>query len=224
MNSKRIAVVTGILFIVATTATIVSQMLLSPLLAGENLVSSISSGSMRLKLGMVFELLNAFASAGIAISLFTILRRTNESFGIGYLGLRLIEGSLGVIAVISYAALFHLIETYSVSSVVPSPEIHRLIDLLINAHDFTFLLVLIAFNIGAFILYPLLFRSKLVPRGIAAWGLVGAFLLAVANIIQFFDVQTNGLLISLLPAPIALNEMALAIWLIVKGFNTPAQE
>jgi Domain of unknown function (DUF4386) len=219
MNQRRTAKITGILFITATTATVLSQILISPLLLSEDMIFSISNSSMQFQLGMLFELINAFASAGIAISLFSILRKMNEILSVGYLGLRLIEGTLGIVAVIYYAALLNLANLKSISNDIPSTEIQSFIDLLLGAHDFSFLLVLIAFNIGAFFLYYLLYWSKLVPRGIAIWGIIGALLLAVANFIQFFDIETNIILVSLLSVPIAINEMALAIWLILKGFN-----
>ena len=68
------------------------------------------------------------------------------------------------------------------------------------------------FILGALIFYYLLYQSKLIPRFISVWGLI-----AVAMVpLQYFNL---GLILVL---PMISNEIFLAIWLIVKGFNSSA--
>ena len=71
--------------------------------------------------------------------------------------------------------------------------------------------------------YYLWYQSKLVPRFISVWGLIGAILSLAVGLLGLFgvvtEISTLGLLLSL---PLAVNEMFLAIWLIGKGFNPSA--
>ena len=79
------------------------------------------------------------------------------------------------------------------------------------------------FSLGALMFYFLLYQSKLVPRFLSVWGLIGAPLLLVASLIRVFGlVSLFSPIAALLALPIALNEMVLAVWLIVKGFNPSA--
>jgi hypothetical protein len=69
----------------------------------------------------------------------------------------------------------------------------------------------------------LLYKSKLVPRFISVIGLAGAALIFIAALLEMFGVilqlSTWG---AVLAIPVAAYEMILAVWLIVKGFNSSA--
>lgn len=80
----------------------------------------------------------------------------------------------------------------------------------------------ITFAITALILNTLFYRSQLVPRFLSIWGLVGAILLLAADLLAIFGLNTASTLFVLLILPIGLNEMVLAVWLIVKGFTPSA--
>ena len=79
------------------------------------------------------------------------------------------------------------------------------------------------FSLNALIVSYLLYQSRLVPRFLSVWGLIGAPLILAASLLRVFGVITLFSPIAVLLAlPIALNEMVLAVWLIVKGFNSSA--
>ena len=94
-----------------------------------------------------------------------------------------------------------------------------------SVNDWAFSIYLVVFCLGAVLFYFVLYKSKLIPRFISAWGFLAAALLLTGSVLILLEVFTGisqlGLeLIFVLP--IAVNEMVLAIWLIVKGFNSPA--
>jgi len=79
----------------------------------------------------------------------------------------------------------------------------------------------IFFCLGAAMYYYVLYRSRLIPRWLSAWGLAGlALVFSMALLIAFGERPSgpSGMLV-LLALPIALQEMVLAVWLILKGFN-----
>jgi len=66
--------------------------------------------------------------------------------------------------------------------------------------------------------YSLFFRSRLVPRWLSGWGVAAAFLMMTAGVLALVsnsDVTSYAFLI----LPIAVQEMVLAVWLLVKGFR-----
>ena len=81
----------------------------------------------------------------------------------------------------------------------------------------------IVFSLGALMLYSALYQSKLIPRWLSGWGFIGAALHLAAGVFVMFgwltDVPVLGIFWDL---PIALQEMVMAVWLIVKGFNSSA--
>ena len=78
-------------------------------------------------------------------------------------------------------------------------------------------LLAIPFVLGALMFYVVLYQSRLVPRWLSAWGLLGAVLYIVAPLGSMFELSLGFFM-----APLALQEMVMAVWLIAKGFNPSA--
>jgi len=63
---------------------------------------------------------------------------------------------------------------------------------------------------------------RLVPRRLSLWGLVAAPLFLIASLSLLWTGDPNSTLANACFAPMALQEMVLAVWLIVKGFDAAA--
>ncbi|SHJ34332.1 protein of unknown function [Shimia gijangensis] len=121
---------------------------------------------------------------------------------VAYLGLRVIEASLGVLAVTGLLVLL-------------SPE-SAAIGLAI--HKWAFLMVLIVFSVSTFVLYPFLFFYRLVPVFLSVWGFFGGMMLLLSCMLILFGWTVSGSAIdTLLSLPIWINEMVLALWLLLRG-------
>ena len=75
------------------------------------------------------------------------------------------------------------------------------------------------FAVAALLFYYLLYQSNLIPRWISVWGVIAAILLILVNLLEVMGIVSASMILYL---PIILNEVVLAIWLIVKGFNPSA--
>ncbi|MCJ7721991.1 DUF4386 domain-containing protein [Candidatus Bathyarchaeota archaeon] len=89
--------------------------------------------------------------------------------------------------------------------------------LLKAASDWASIVENFPYGLGALIFYILLFQSTLIPRWLSVWGLIGATLLVAMGVLRMF-----GHPVIYLAIPIILNELVLAVWLIVAGFNSSA--
>ena len=82
---------------------------------------------------------------------------------------------------------------------------------------------LIPFGVGTLLYSYVLYRSRLVPRWLSGWGLVAAVMFMVATVYAGFTQEFGFTTVNtVLSAPIGLQEMVLAVWLIAKGFNPSA--
>ena len=222
MNSNRkTARIVGVLFITATVTAILSYVSGGILDAPDYLIYA-SENENSMLIGLLLELICAGACVGIAIVLFPILRKHNEALALGYVGARMFEGVLFFVSSLSYLLLLTLSQEY-VAGAPDASHFQALGTLLIAVHDRAFWLGggVIAFCLGALILNYLLYQSRLIPRFLSVWGLIGATLMLSARLLQIF-----GLIGSNLGGfeflPIGVNEMVLAVWLIAKGFNSSA--
>lgn len=95
------------------------------------------------------------------------------------------------------------------------------LDLLLAVREWTSLLgSLVALGIGGLILHSLLVRSKVVPRWLSIWGLIGVLAILVRGVLAVHGFELPGAAQAAFAAPIGINEMVLAVWVIVKGFDT----
>jgi hypothetical protein len=69
------------------------------------------------------------------------------------------------------------------------------------------------------VLYAVLYRFALVPRALAAFGLLAVLFQLTAVAMPLFG---YGVLFLLL-APLGVSQLMLACWLIVRGFRDPGQ-
>jgi len=70
------------------------------------------------------------------------------------------------------------------------------------------------YGLGALFLNIVLYQSELVPRWISVWGIIGAVLIIAMGFLRMYGVPAIYLAI-----PLILNELVLAVWLIVVGFD-----
>jgi len=148
---------------------------------------------------MLLELISGVAVIAIAVIMFPILKPYNERLTVGYVVFKFIEGFLMIIAGIIFLS-------HSTS--------------LLEVRDWIYVNHAYIFILGALIFYYLLYQSKLIPRFISVWGVIALILLLVGNLLEIMGLSPAMLIFLYLP--IMLNEVFLAIWLIVKGFNEDA--
>jgi Domain of unknown function (DUF4386) len=212
--------VAGSLFIVATLASLLSTGLLDPLLSGSGYLLKISAHPEQVVTGAFFQVVAAFASAGIALSLYPVVRRRGEALAIGSVGFRLLEGGLYLLSAIGALLLLSLGEGAAAGSPVPS-YVRTSGALLRSMRDQADLIGVLAFYVGASMYYYVFYRSRLVPRWLSGWGLAGTALGALAGLLVLFRVTGYMSTAQVaLNTPIGVNEMVLAIWLLVRGFDS----
>jgi hypothetical protein len=174
-------------------------------------------------IGVLFYLIDCAAVVAIPIMLFPIFKKHNEAFALGYVGSRIIESVTLIVGHISLLSLLTLSQEYMQAAAPDASQFQAIGALLPAVIDWTHLLgVEIVFSLTALILNYILYKSKLVPRFISVWGLIGAILLLASGLSGMFGLRPTPPISWFFTLPIAINEMVLAVWLIVKGFNSSA--
>ncbi|MHA2247810.1 MAG: DUF4386 domain-containing protein [Candidatus Hodarchaeales archaeon] len=221
MNSeKKIARIVGVLFITATAAGFISGIFMGPILEAPDLLAEVSANEIQLLIGVFFNFIMAVAGASIAIPMYPILKKHNEGMALGSVGFRIIEGVLFSVGVISLLLLVTLSRGY-VPGAPDASYFQTLGELFIGGSTFSLMIGGVAFSLGALMYYYLLYQSKLIPRWLSGFGLIAVTLGLAAYLQQFFSASAfASTSVDLGHIPIFLQEMVLAVWLIVKGFNS----
>jgi len=165
--------------------------------------------------GGILEIIVALACIGTAVVLYPVEKRQNEGIALGFVGVRVLEA--GTI----FAGVACLLSVVTLRQAGAGADALVTAHALVAIYDRTFLLgqsFLPAVN--ALLLGSLLYQSRLVPRVLPLIGFVGAPLLVGADIAVLFGVIGKTSPPAALAAiPIALWELSLGVWLVVKGFN-----
>ena len=225
MNTDRkTAIIVGVLFLLGF-AGVFGPVIVKPILDNPSYLIKIFENKNQVMVGALFQLIMAFACAGIAIGLYPILKKHNESLALGAVGFRIIENVFQIVAALGLLSLLTLSQE-SVKADALAASAFQTAGALLLAVRFWAGLVLahFGFGLGALMYYYVFYQSKLIPRWLSGWGLIAITLHLVAVFLTMFlqidPFSTTPIL--LLSIPIGLQELTLAVWLIVKGFNPSA--
>jgi hypothetical protein len=225
MNTNRqAATIVGVLFILAAISSILGLILYDPILNGPDYLIKGAENANQVILGALMELILVGSAIGTSITMFPFLRKHNESIALGHVCFRFLEAVIITIGIISVLSLLTLSREFVAAAAPNTSAFQTSGRLLIAVHDWTFMLgPNFMLGINTMMYSYLFYKSKLVPRFIAVLGITGATLVFIAALLEMFGVilqiSTWGAILSI---PVAANEMTLAVWLIVKGFNVSA--
>jgi len=221
---RAAATTAGILFIIGTAAGILSKALTAfPVHNAADHLGYAADHSGTVATGALLVLVMGLSLALLAVVLYPVLRQVDEVLATGYLIIRgAVETTTYVIVAIAWLTLVPLAETMSAGSGTASPAGVRLGTLVIESDGASIIMSLV-FCLGATLFYALLFRSRIVPRWITVWGLMGIPLYVAAYLLAMYGVVAiNSAAVNLLSMPLAVQEMVLAVWMIARGFRPAA--
>jgi hypothetical protein len=224
MNSTRkMAVITGVLFILATLTGPVLATPLVPDLTAADTLTRFSENTNQTALGVLFWLIGAFACAGIAIAMYPVLKQKNAGVALGSVIFRTLEAAFYLVGKVGLLCLLPLSQQFVTAGAAERTALQAIGNLLVSVYDQAGLVAVFAFCTGALMYYTLLFQARLVPRWLSGFGVIAILMLSSACVLALFSGNRITSYITL-AAPIALQEIILAVWLIVKGFNPSAVE
>lgn len=219
-STRRIAVATGVLFLLSHVTSIPALLLREPVLNDPNFVVGPGPDSPIL-LAAFLDVLLALSVVGTAVAIYPVVRRQNEGMALGYVGLRTLEAALIAAGVV---ALLAVVTLRAEAAGTAGAEAPLLASALVALHNGTFLvgpgLVL---GTNTVLLAWLLHRSELVPRFIPVLGLIGGPLVFVVAAAQLFGaIEQYSFWATITAMPAFAFELSLAFYLILKGFRPSA--
>ena len=218
MNIKKTARIVGILYIIGTIAGTMSVRFLSAGNAQDYLVE-IAKNPHSLLIGSLLELVMGFALAMIPAFMFPVLKKYNEVLSLGYIIFRgALETFTYIVKVICFLSLMSLSVEYVATGLQNVSYFQTLGMMLKEIIDIP--LTAFVFGAGALMFYTVLYKSMIIPRWISGFGLVAIILHITSGVLVLLGLQENFDTVSLIMnLPIALQEMIMAVWFIVKGFR-----
>lgn len=217
MNADRIAaILAGGLYFLGLVAGVLSVV---PVIDLPDYLTQVSAHIGQVTSGAFFQFLMMAAYVGMAITLYPILKRHNESLALGYVGFRLVAAAFIVIGVILLLLLLTLSQGFIRAGAPVSSHFQTVGEILRTGRDLVnHVGMILVLSMGGLLFCYLLYLTELVPRWLSGWGLVGTAVTITASFLFMFRIIE--LMTSVyMNFPLALQEMVFAVWLIVKGFR-----
>jgi hypothetical protein len=224
-QARTAARLSGILYITGTLAGILSLAATGPIREAQDLFLYVADHQNQIVIGAVFVLVMGLALAMVPVVLFPVLRKYDEVLALGYVVFR---GGLEAVTYLALAAtwlmLVPLSQAYVRSGPAEASSYQALGAWFLDPGEISSMTAIV-FCLGALMFYTLLYRSRLVPRWLSGWGLAAILPYLAAGLLVLFGIlDPLSLAAVTLNLPLAIQEMVLAGWLIVKGFQSSSAD
>jgi len=217
-SSKKTAVQSGILLICGIVFGILSSV---PALEYPDYLVKLSSIRTQVSAAIFFQAAMATVYVGIAVLFYPVIKNYNKQLALAYFGFRII-GAAFLFAGIASLSLLSILSGDFVSAGHPdSTYFQTLGELLRKGRDLlNHIGMILPWATGGLILSLCMFKTRLVPRWLSLWGMVGITLtLASTLLLMLGFIKMATPLYFAMNLPAAFFELFLAAYLIVKGFN-----
>jgi hypothetical protein len=215
---KTTARVVGIVYLAGFVVGLTGNGLIQSVLGAPDYLSTVSVNSMALTIGAILWLTAVVGDAAHGVLMFPLLKQHSERMAYGYLAARIVDAVFIAIMVLFILLQIPLGSEYLKTTASDTLYFQALSTISVQASQYAYQIGMSALGISGLILNYSLYKTKLVPRPLAIWGLVGY---AIIFFGMLSETMGSGLgLVSSIPG--GLWEVFMGVWLIVKGFNTSA--
>ena len=217
MNSNRkTAIIVGLLYIIGTVSGIIWKVLAGSIPNDLNLLTKVTANESQITIGALSLLLMGLALAMVPVMMFPILRKHNEALAVGYIVFRGALETITTIAVVIGWLFLIILGQHYIAGAPDASYFQTLGTLTLERNISIGIISQFVFPLGALMFYWVLYQAKLIPRWISGWGLISAILVLAFAFLNLFGIVAVK---DVFDISIFLQEMVMAVWLIVKGLN-----
>lgn len=219
---RRAALVVGVLFVITYITSIAAKFVFYPPLFDSAGYVVGEGADTRVLWGAVNEMILIIANIGTAVALYPVLRQRFRGLALGYVTARVMESVFIAVGVLSVVTIVSVRQDFAGVGGAEGAAVATVGHTLVALQEWTFALgpgVVVGVGNGLILGY-MMYRSGLVPRGLAVLGLVGGPLLCLSGgLVILGIIESGSLWVGLATIPEFFWELGFGVYLIVKGFK-----
>lgn len=216
ISTRRLAIAAGLGFIAADIAGPLFFLFTADMGTGQAYLDAVPGHQVQLGLAALSVFAMGVSGLVIIAAMYPVLRLQGEGLAVSALLFRgVAEGGAFLEAAVTMATI-----SLGLAAVGSAAGTHvALLNTLLDLRDQIALVATTGFGIAALQYCWVFFSAGLLPRWLAGWGVAGAVVWLAGGVWAFVVHGPDG---GLLMAPLALNEVVMAVWLIARGFSSPS--
>ena len=218
-HDRRTSVLWGLLLIAGILFGILNSV---PAIENPDYLIKLPTIETRVLLAVFFQATMAIVYTITASLLYPKIRSYNERLAAGYLGFRIIGAGFLYAGIGSLLLLLWLSQSYVTADQIDISFMQTIGELIRRGRDIlNHIGMILPWSIGGLILYYCLYRIQLIPQWLSIWGFIGsAFTLLATILIMLNIIKIVTPVYIIMNVPTAIFELYLALYLLIKGFNT----
>jgi hypothetical protein len=230
MNTyRKNAVMTGVLYFLGTVfgvlcyvvgGEVLTSIISGKPLAGVDMLGLVAANSSQLTAGAFLTFLMGISLVAMTVFLYPVIRKASKELAMGMILFRgALEGVFYCLSTLTFLTLVMVGNQY-IAAGSDSAVLQTIGNLLYKFANLAAPVSSIIFLIGCTCIYLTFYRTRLIPRWLSVWGFIGVITSLAAALLNFFHMDPGiGFYLEMVIAP---QEIVMAVWLIVKGFNPKA--
>jgi hypothetical protein len=222
---RKTAVLVGALFFLGTMTAISAMVLLGTAMDEPDFLVDLPEIENKAVGAVMLELVLAGTLIGIGALMFPLFKKQGEGLALGYATIRFTEAIFILIAAVSLLVMLKLGGDYG-DGTLDAANVETMGAMLMALREWSFVIgTLVFLGLEAIALNYLLLRTELVPKWLSVWGFIGGIGILAYSVFALFGHDISSVsAVTMLAAPLGIQEQVFAAYLIIKGFRAPAVE
>ena len=228
-SQSKAARIAGLLYLVAMATGLFAEFYVhfpsALIVSGDaaKTASNITANEQLYRIGIANNIVTFAIDVVLIWALYVLLRPINRNLALLAVFFRLVETTIACIAIINYYVAMEFVSDADHLKAFDSNQIQAL-SILHDTYALTFIVVAIFLGLGSTVFNYLLFKSRYIPKVLAAWGIFSSLLLLISQFAIVIFPKVEKTIIPACYAPIAIDEIALGFWLLFRGAALPKME
>ena len=182
---------------------------------------NLAASELLFRLGTVSNLITFAAVVPLVVALYVVLEPINRNVALLAAFWRLAECSIFALVTLNDFVVLRLLNGADDLRVFDTRQLQAQAYTFIDLHGAGYLIGLVFFGLGSTVSAYLWFKSHYIPRGLAALGIFASLLVAIVTLAIMVFPGLATVAIPIYFAPIFIFEVALGLWLLIKGIRAP---
>lgn len=225
-SQSKAARIAGLLYLVAMATGLFAEFYVhfpsTLIISGDaaKTASNIMANEQLYRIGIANNIITFAIDVVLIWALYVLLKPVNRNLALLAVFFRLVETTIACVAIINSYVAMQFVSDADHLKVFDTNQIQAL-SILHDTYALTFVVVAIFLGLGSTIFNYLLFKSRYIPKALAAWGIFASLLLLMSQFAIIIFPAVEKIIIPACYGPIVIDEIALGFWLLFKGANIP---
>jgi hypothetical protein len=219
-SQRRAARAAGLAYVLIIILSMLKLIFVGNLIVSGNnaaTTNNIMANELLFRIGLANDIIVFVLVVFLSLALYVILKTVNKNLALLALLMRFGEGIIGgVVTVLSGLIPLLLLDG---AAEFATEQLQALVALFLDVQTAGLNIVMIFMGVGGTVFCYLFFKSKCIPRILAAWGIVTYLTMLILSFVNILLPNLPEMIAIVLYTPGALFEIIIGLWLLFKGVD-----